>query len=643
MNIRRSLQVAASIVVVSSAVTPLSAESVRNTTTLADLGSDRPARISGDYAVESFYFPLPVRNISPGSSTLTLLLRTSSEVSPVGASIEISVFDFPLKQEKLQPGQTQQIVVRLDQLPLALLGSDYLKVSLKTILKPQRSEDRCAEIAEGGLFVDVLPESNFATEFDNQSADWLDAGRLWATLRNDCGINVVDAADPIALDLYLKAASLISFWRPETRSLRPTGQDEFTIQHLSGAAIRLSALGSRRQIALQAGDFKEVQQLWTLLGSLKRVPIPAATIKVGGLEKSTELDPREAYLLDDLQPNFSAPMVGLGQLSKSFSFANGSFTDRAADFRLDLGVNCTAVSRQGSAVLLVYVNEQLVYSEPIRKETSRLDASIAVAARYLAPQNQVRCVVQYFADQQECNNPLFRFEAQFDRSSSLRVISSGDRTQFSDLVRWSQTSLRNYRIRWAEKPGTVPVESLANLAMWLQKLQPQLLLCPSLDAIASAPSVWIGTFSTYPEGLQPTLPVSGLTKQIQIQDQQARSVFDVQAGSSVALIQLSKAAATGRSLLIDGFGEQFGQAFSRLTAFLNEKHWDGNAEVVFQSDAGFPAAFTLQGLTVKTDQPFAANSFWRWENLRWILLVPLWIAATVTLIVALRKSRKPTA
>jgi hypothetical protein len=149
MNIRRSLWVAASLIVVSSAVTPLSAESVRCTTTLADLGSDRPARISGDYAVESFYFPLPIRNISPGSSALTLLLRTSSEVAPIGASIEISIFDFPLKQEKLQAGQTQQIVVRLDQLPLALLGSDYLKVSLKTVLKPLRSEDRCAEIAGG--------------------------------------------------------------------------------------------------------------------------------------------------------------------------------------------------------------------------------------------------------------------------------------------------------------------------------------------------------------------------------------------------------------------------------------------------------------------------------------------------------------
>jgi hypothetical protein len=643
MTIQRSLRVVAFFAAVIPAIVSASGEPIHTATTLAELGSPRPTRISGEYAIESFYFPLPIRNISPQSSVLTFIVRTSAEVSPAGASIEIGVLDFPLKQEKLLPGQTQQIVLKLDQLPAALLGSDYLKVSLKTVLNPQRSEDRCAELARGNLYVDVLPESNFATEFDNQTPDWLDAGRLWVTMRSDCGIGPVDAADSIALDLYLKAASLISFWRPEIPTIRPSGQDHFAVQHSPGAAVQVAAQGTQRQIILQAGDFKEIQQLWGMIGSLKRIPIAASSIKVGALEKSANIDPPEVYLVDDLQPGFSAPMTGLGQLSKVFSFATGSFTDRIADFRLDLGVNCAAVSRQGSAVLLVYVNDQLIFSEPIRKEISHLDASVPLAARYLAPQNRVRCVVEYFADQEECSDPLFKFEAQFDRSSTLKVTSLGDRPRFSDLVRWSQSNLRNYQIRWAEKPATVPVEALANFAMWLQKLQPQILLTPTLDVNASGATIWIGPFSAYPANLQATLPVNGSIQQIQIQDQQSRSVFDVKAGSNTALLQLSKGDNPGRALLVDGFGPEFGRSFVRLARFLNEQHWSGNADVVFQGDEEFPSFFTLQGLTVKTDQPFAPVSFWRWENLRWILLVPLWIIATVTLIIALRKSKKPSA
>jgi Bacterial cellulose synthase subunit len=643
MIIQRSRRIVAFVAAGVLAAASAGGESIRTTTALAELGSQKPVRISGEYATESFYFPLPIRNFSPQSSALTFLVRTSTEVSPIGASLEVSVLDFPLKQEKLLPGQTQQIALKLDQLPPALLGSDYLKVTLKTVLNPQRAEDRCAEIAQGSLYVDVLPESNFVTEFDNQSPDWLDAGRLWFTLRNDCGIGSVDAADPVALDLYLKAASVISFWKPQIQSLRSSGQDQFFIQHSAGPAFQLNAQGARRQIVLQAGDSKEIQQLWTLISSLKRVPIPSPSIKVGAIEKSPELDPREIYLITDLQPDFSDLMIGLGQLSKTFTFATGTFTDRVADFRLDLGVNCAAVSRQSSAVLLVYVNDQLIHSEPIRKEISHLEASVPLAARYLAPQNRLRCVVQYFADAAECSNPLFKFEAQFDRYSTLRVTSLGDRARFSDLVRWSQTSLRNYQIRWAEKPGTVPVESLANLVMWFQKLQPQLLLSPTLDPAAPAPSIWIGPFSSYPAKLQANVPVNGPIKQIQIQDQQARSIFDVQAGSSAALIQLSKGEASGHTLLIDGFGSEFGQAFARLARFLNEQRWNGNADAIFQGNQEFPAFFTLQGLTVKTDQPSTPVSFWRWENLRWILLVPLWIVATITLIVALRKSKRPSA
>ncbi len=637
------------------------AEQVVLQTTLKDLGEKEPVRIEGPVNEQNFFFPLPVRIFEPQAAFVELKLRASARIAEA-CNIEVFANDILIAQQLINPSERITITAPLTPMEPYKLGEDFIKISVRVSLRRPNLFDRCEDLITRELWVEVDPTSRFGTRFDATNPDWLSVSRLPSTLQRSITIDVQSDAGMVERDLALKLTSWIAYISPRLHWLTSeigagdfggegTGRDEFVIKAVEGGGfpgIRVEANGLNRRITLSASTSAQAREIWGLLREMDRARLPGRSWSIQeGVGPAAAMPTRNFYAISQLEPTFLDFVAGIGQLDRTFGFDTALFAEGDVSLHLHVEGRHTPVVREGSALLAVYVNDRLAYTEELKVGSDKINIDVPLTAEYLQEENEVRFSISYFPTSEECRNPLFFFGYQLNDNSSLSLVSAGAApTNIFDLVRVARRFFGRgkYQVATAEGSPEAYWKTAVYAVQWIQKMNLRRLCEPEyisqLAQTGESPTLLIGFGGNQIDGLEGRriIPVERSGGVFDLKSREGSNLFTLESATSAGFWQMAYNRAKKPVFLLDAWGAGGTGALLTLVTQMADLPWMGRGDLVV-GDGQTPAySFASADLEIRSGNVVLGQTESFWQSIRWWLIIPLWILISILMVWILRQA-----
>lgn len=634
--------------------------------TLRDLGERRAERLQGTTLQRDYFFALPVRRPMAGLSKVRFVLTASKLLQPQ-STVALKVNDVLVAEMFVVPEKDFHVLEAL--LPAAVFeegpAGDFLKVTLAAELAPPPGMNRCQALAAGVLWVEVQPESEFVCVFRNDDPDWLAIARLPFTLRNELGLEMEGAMEFQRVDMLLKLAAWLAYTRPQGRlaSVKlpqgpgyssPQSRGALDVLVLgeakegeTGGAIRVEADGVRRRVVLRGSSEEDCRALWTALRRMHRHRLPGRE-----WERLLEADTGffaqrvNSVVVESLSPGFTGFNRGIGGLARSFTFDVALFPSPPSELLLRLVGKHKQIQRAGSASLMVFQNERLVFTQDLALESRDFDLLIPLDVRNLLGQNTVRVAVNFTPTGGECETPLFDFFWQLDAGSSLLFRGDAPVISPQSLLVASQWfyGRASYDVLLQDRGTDLPAALQA--VSWLQKVNASAITEPSLAEMAQPgrPVVAVGNFEQPLPGLLPQqldAPVVSEAAGLRFTTRDGEDFLQIFSPGSAGIFQLAYRGLGQPVLWASSWGPDGRGALLRLMAQMADLPWFGDGDVVLGD--GVTPILAMSSTDAPLQEVRDRSSVLarlEWMKWRWWIVGALWVLLTAVVVWIFTQSRR---
>jgi len=630
------------------------------TISMRDLGTTLPERIYGPVNEVDFFFPLPVRQFDPARASFDLTFQTSKRIAPQ-CSIEIYANDALIEQQLIDPGQLVNVEKNLAALDPALLSGDYLKISARIALRRANTDDydRCEDLITREMWVDVLPQSSVSIPFDDQNPDWVTVSRLPVTLQRRLSFDLEAATGKVQRDLLLKALSWAFFVTQRPHALNESGQlvqtksgtDRFVVSppgDETEAGIRVESNGINRTIYLRASTMDQSREVWELLEEMSESRMPGARIQLLGMPEGSLLDQtRSSYRIAQLEPTFTDYNAGIGDISREFGFDTALFAEGDVDLQLQIQGQHTPVSRAGSALLLIYLNERLLHTQELKVGSDAIDVDVLMRREQLQEENLVRFTVAYFPTEAECKNPLFYFAYQLSDSSTISLASKGGAFgKIYDLTRMARRYFGRdrYYVALAADNDFSAWQTAAHAVAWIQRLNTRRLCQPEYFDGAlpplDSPSLIFGMDKALERDMTGwrILPLLKKNGEFKLESLEGKELFELVNDTTVGFLQAAYNQENEPVIFFDSWGVRGPEALSRVVQEMAAQPFQGQGDLLIGDGLTPTFSFETRDMVVQSGQTTLLPRGQQWKAARYWILIPLWIGISVLMIWILRQA-----